>query len=37
MALRVAQAMGGALTISEGGYLFSVPLGSAGDVPENAT
>jgi phospho-acceptor domain-containing protein len=37
MALRVALAMGGALTISEGGYLFSVPLGSAGDVPENAT
>jgi K+-sensing histidine kinase KdpD len=37
MAQRVAQAMGGALTISEGGYLLSVPLGSARDVPENST
>jgi len=37
MAQRVAQAMGGALTITDGGYLLSFPLGSERNAPEAAT
>jgi hypothetical protein len=34
MAQRVAAALRGSLTVADGGYLLSVPLGSVGDAPD---